>query len=48
MTYGAGRALFGATAIAVVCLLSVAMAGGQAASPQNTQANPPMVERRLQ
>ena len=44
MTYGAGRALFGATAIAVVCLLSVAMAGGQAASPQNTQANPPMVE----
>ena len=44
MTLGSGRAFLGATAIAVVGLLSVATAGGQAASPQDPQANPPMVE----
>ena len=48
MTYGAGRALLGVTAIAVVCLLSVAMAGGQAlrylASVDNGQASVRMTE----
>lgn len=44
MRFGSARAFLAATAIAVVCLLSVAMAGGQAASPQDAQANPPMVE----
>ncbi len=44
MTFGSGRGLVAATAMFVVCLLSLAMAGGQAASPQEPQANPPMVE----
>ena len=44
MIFGSGRAFRGATAIAVVCLLGVAMAGGRAAAAQDTQANPPMVE----
>jgi len=44
MRFGSGRAFRVATAIAVVCLLSVAMEGGQAASPQGAQANPVMVE----
>ncbi len=44
MTFGSGRAFLAATVVAVVCLLSVTMAGNQAAAPQGTQANPPMVE----
>ncbi len=44
MTFGSGRGLVAATAITVVCLLSLAMAGGRAASPQEPQVNVPMVE----
>ena len=44
MTFGLGRAFLGGTAIAVVCLVSVVMAGNQAVAAQGTQANPPMVE----
>ena len=44
MTFGPGRGLVAATAVTVVCLLSLVMAGGRAASPQEPQANAPMVE----
>lgn len=44
MIFGSGRAFLATTAIAVMCLLRVAMVGGQAASQQDPQASPPVVE----
>ena len=44
MIHRSRRAFRGATAIAVVCLLGAAIAGGQAASPQAPLTNPPLVD----
>ena len=44
MTLGSGRTFLATTAVTIVWLLSVAMAGGQGASRQDPQASPPMVE----
>ena len=44
MTFTSQRTFFGATAIAVVCLLAVANAGGQTAPAQAPQDTPPMTD----